>query len=75
MSGRQHLLYSIYVYILLLYLHVHAGFLNTQAIFALVIPNASDLPVIGLYLKIIPARDPKQCENKNKMQCMCDHSM
>lgn len=52
MSGRQHLLYSIYVYILLLYLHVHAGFLNTQAIFALVIPNASDLPVIGLYLKI-----------------------
>ena len=25
--------------------------------------------------KIIPARDPKQCENKNKMQCMCDHSM
>ena len=25
--------------------------------------------------KIIPARDPKQCENKSKMQCMCDHSM
>ena len=25
--------------------------------------------------KIIPARDPKQCKNKNKMQCMCDHSM
>ena len=25
--------------------------------------------------KFIPARDPKQCENKNKMQCMCDHSM
>ena len=25
--------------------------------------------------KIIPARDPKQCENQNKMQCMCDHSM
>ena len=29
----------------------------------------------NLATKIIPARDPKQCENKNKMQCMCDHSM
>lgn len=50
MSGRQHYIYDIYI--LLLYLHVHAGYLNTQAIFALVIPNASDLPVISLYFKI-----------------------
>ena len=40
------------------------------------VPARHDLKIVPKKkIHIIPARDPKQCENKNKMQCMCDHSM